>query len=196
MSNLFQTLLENNNQWALEHVAKDTKYFTKLAQRQTPSFLYIGCSDSRVSPEQMMDTPLGEMLVYRNIAGQISKNDKHCLAILEFALRALKIRDIIICGHYECGGVKASLTKEDLDPSWKHIQECIHPLLSLRTEFADELKHFTTPEEKCDFLVEKNIEKQYKNLLEIDIVQENLSSLNITTCLFNIRLGRIRELEF
>ena len=105
-------LLENNRQWVRERLDADPEYFTRNAKSQTPEFLFIGCSDSRVPANEITGTHPGEMFVHRNIANQVWPNDINVLSVLQYAVEVLDVRHVIVCGHYECGGVKAAAQSE------------------------------------------------------------------------------------
>ncbi|MBP6153798.1 MAG: carbonic anhydrase, partial [Chitinophagales bacterium] len=109
-----EQIFKNNEKWIAEKLAVDANYFKKLAQGQNPEILYIGCSDSRVSAEEIMGVKPGEVFVHRNIANLVNNVDLSVMSVLNFAIRQLNVKHIIICGHYNCGGVKAAMKAEDL----------------------------------------------------------------------------------
>jgi len=110
----YERIFENNRKWAASKKASDESFFRKLARGQGPDFLYIGCSDSRVSAEKMMGVEPGEVFVHRNIANVVSNNDLNVISIIDYAVKQLNVKHIIICGHYGCGGVKAAMEPQDL----------------------------------------------------------------------------------
>src|SRR5215831_20521972 len=112
----YQKLLRENRSWAQQMIEKDPQYFDRLAHLQTPEFLWIGCSDSRVPANEITGTQPGEIFVHRNVANLVINNDVNLLSVLEFAVVHLKVRHVIVCGHYGCGGIKAALTKTDFKP--------------------------------------------------------------------------------
>ncbi len=188
--------LKNNETWVSEQTSKDKNYFTALSKGQKPTAFYIGCSDSRVCPETLLQTKPGEILVYRNIANQVDPKDPNCLALLEVAVDILKLKDIIICGHYNCGGINVGLSGNDyLDPEFNHTHNCVSPITELKKEFAQQLDQLTTAKEKADFLAEENVKRQVQNLLKIESVQRNLDGLNIHSWVFDIRSGKIKKVK-
>ena len=110
----YEQLLQDNKDWAAGIVAKDPLFFKSLSELQTPEFLWIGCSDSRVPADQITNTKPGEIFVHRNVANLVINNDVNLLSVLDFAVNHLKVKHVIVCGHYGCGGVKAALTNNDL----------------------------------------------------------------------------------
>jgi len=121
-----QHLFDNNAAWAEKIKASDPKFFDRLSEQQTPDYLWIGCSDSRVPATQIINLPPGEVFVHRNIANVVVHNDTNCLSVIQFAVEVLKVKHIIVCGHYGCGGVKAAVEDQDhgLINEWlAHIKE-------------------------------------------------------------------------
>ncbi|HTG96372.1 MAG TPA: carbonic anhydrase, partial [Burkholderiales bacterium] len=119
-------LLENNRKWARAATAADPEYFTRLARQQSPQYLWIGCSDSRVPANQIIGLAPGEVFVHRNIANVVVHTDLNCMSVIQFAVDILKVRHIILCGHYGCSGVHAAMTKHriGLSDNWlRHVQD-------------------------------------------------------------------------
>ena len=119
-------LFENNKRWAAERARADPEFFSRLVAQQAPSYLWIGCADSRVPANEIVDLPPGELFVHRNVANVVVHTDLNCLSVLQYAVEALKVRDVIVCGHYGCGGVRAALagTKLGLIDNWlRHVQD-------------------------------------------------------------------------
>lgn len=110
----FKTIFENNERWIAEKLNANPEYFKELSQGQSPEFLYIGCSDSRVTAEDLMGVQPGEVFIHRNIANQVIATDNNVNAVVQYAVEHLKVKYIIVCGHYECGGVKAALNPSDM----------------------------------------------------------------------------------
>ena len=119
-------LLENNRAWAADRVKRDPDFFTRLEKQQAPEFLWIGCSDSRVPANEIVGLDPGELFVHRNVANVVVHTDLNCLSVLQFAIDVLKIKHVIVCGHYGCGGIRAALEKDQhgLIDNWlRHVQD-------------------------------------------------------------------------
>ncbi|MGR8933595.1 MAG: carbonate dehydratase [Gammaproteobacteria bacterium] len=167
MHNYAKLLLENKA-WAQEVTAKDPGFFERLAKEQRPNFLWIGCSDSRVPAETIVNADPGEIFVHRNIANQIITTDFNGLSVLQYAISVLKVKHVIVCGHYNCGGVKAALEPQHsglvITNKWlMHIKD-VYRL------HQDELEYLT-PEQRTDRLVELNIVEQVQKLAHTSIIQ-------------------------
>jgi carbonic anhydrase len=161
-------LFENNRKWAAQITQKDPSFFSRLAQQQNPEYLWIGCSDSRVPANEIVGLLPGELFVHRNVANLVIHTDMNCLSVLQYAVEILKIKHIIVCGHYGCGGVKAALESEPhgLIDNWlRHIREIHHRRNS-------ELSPFATAQEKINRLCELNVIEQVKNVGNTTIVHE------------------------
>jgi len=157
-----------NKAWAAQKVAVDPKYFERLAQLQTPEFLWIGCSDSRVPANEITGTQPGEIFVHRNVANLVINTDVNLLAVLDFAVTHLKVKHIIVCGHYGCGGIIAAASKKDYRPvlnMWlRNIKDVIR-------HHREELESIADEEERSDRLVELNVQEQVYNLAKTTIIQ-------------------------
>src|SRR5829696_894442 len=157
----YEILLNNNKEWASEKIAHDPGYFERLSQLQSPEFLWIGCSDSRVPANEITNTQPGEIFVHRNVANLVINTDVNLLAVLDFAVTHLKVKHVIVCGHYGCGGIKAAMTKTDYKPvlnMWlRNIKDVIR-------HHYDELNEIKDEEERSDRLVELNVVEQVYNL--------------------------------
>lgn len=165
----FEKLLLENKAWASEMTLKDPEYFQRLVKGQTPEFLWIGCSDSRVPAEIIVNAEPGEIFVHRNIANQIIATDFNGLSVLQYAVDALKVSHVIVCGHYDCGGVKAALAKQRSDllitNKWlMHIKDVYR-------FHQDEIESLPTQEEQVNRMVELNIIEQVQRLSHTSIVQ-------------------------
>ncbi len=161
-------LLEQNKNWAENLKEKDSAFFERLSEMQQPEFLWIGCSDSRISPTNSIGLLPGEMFVHRNIANLVIHTDMNCLSVIQFAVDVLKVRHIIVCGHYGCGGVKAAFenTRFGLIDNWlRHIQD-------LANKYEKELNKVKSSDEKLDKLCEINVIEQIVNVGETTIVQD------------------------
>jgi carbonic anhydrase len=143
---VYEKLLLENKAWAKEKLALDPGYFNKLSDIQTPEFLWIGCSDSRVPANEITNTQPGEIFVHRNIANMVIHTDVNLLSVLEYAVTHLKVKHIIVCGHYGCGGVKAAMTNQDFKQvlnMWiRHIKDVFHLHRKELNSIEDENKKF------------------------------------------------------
>ena len=167
MNNELETLLGRNRDWANEVTREDPTFFSELAKQQAPGYLWIGCSDSRVPANQILGLLPGEIFVHRNVANVVVHSDLNCLSVIQFAVDVLKVRHIIVCGHYGCGGVVAALRNQKLGliDNWlRHIQD-------VRNRNADEL-HRLTPEQQVSRLCELNVLEQVMNVAQTTIVQD------------------------
>lgn len=162
----YEKLLLENKAWAAEQVGKDPEYFTRLSHQQTPEFLWIGCSDSRVPANEITNTAPGEIFVHRNIANMVVHTDLNMLSVLQYAVQVLKVQHIIVCGHYGCGGVKAALSHKNLGLINKWLRN-IKDVYFFHKEELDALKD----DAQVDRLTELNVQEQVMNLAKTSIVQ-------------------------
>lgn len=160
-------LLENNKKWATEVVKDDPEYFSRLADVQKPEFLWIGCSDSRVPADRITGTQPGEIFVHRNIANMVIHTDMNLLAVLEYAVDHLKVKHIIVCGHYGCGGVKAAMTRHNFDL----INKWIRNIKDVYKTHRNTIDYQTKPADRLNVLIELNVQEQVMNLAKTSIVQ-------------------------
>lgn len=166
--NAINKLLLENKAWAAEKTADDTNFFSRLSHIQTPNFLWIGCSDSRVPAEEITGTQPGEIFVHRNIANMVVNTDLNLLSVLEYAVNHLKVKHIIVCGHYGCGGVKASTTRQDFGI----INKWLLNIKDVYRVHRDELNGITDEDKKIDRLVELNVMEQVMNLAKTAVIQK------------------------
>jgi carbonic anhydrase len=164
----YEKLLEDNKAWASTQIAKDPEYFARLVNLQTPEILWIGCSDSRVPANQITATEPGEIFVHRNVANLVINTDVNLLSVLDFAVNHLKVKHVIVCGHYGCGGVKAAITKNDFKPVLNMWLRNIKDVYRLH---RNELDQISNEESRWDRLVELNVQEQIFNLAKTSIVQ-------------------------
>jgi len=164
----YEKLLLENKAWAAEKVEADPQFFDRLAHIQTPEFLWIGCSDSRVPANEITGTQPGEIFVHRNVANLVVNTDVNLLSVLDYAVNHLKVKHVIVCGHYGCGGVKASLTNHDFKPLLNMWLRNIKDVIRLHRK---ELESITDETSKTDRLVELNVEEQIFNLAKTSIIQ-------------------------
>ncbi|OQP67917.1 carbonic anhydrase [Niastella populi] len=164
----YEKLLLENKAWASEKVSEDPEYFNRLAHLQTPEFLWIGCSDSRVPANEITGTQPGEIFVHRNIANMVVNTDVNLLSVLDYAVNHLKVKHVIVCGHYGCGGVKAAATQSDFQPVLNMWLRNIKDVYRLHRE---ELNKIKDEEQRTDRLVELNVREQVNNLAKTSIIQ-------------------------
>ena len=186
-------LFENNRRWADEVRASDATYFEKLSGQQTPKFLWIGCSDSRVPANQILGLMPGEVFVHRNVANLVINTDMSCLSVMQFAVEVLKIQHIIVCGHYSCGGVHAACgTKQfGLIDNWlRHIKDNY-------VRHKHELDQIADEKARGDRMCELNVVEQVKNVCHTTIVQNAWSNgqpLSVHGLIYGLHDGLLRDL--
>jgi len=164
----YERLLSENKAWAKRKLADDPAYFDRLSHLQTPEFLWIGCSDSRVPANEITNTQPGEIFVHRNVANMVVHTDVNLLSVLDYAVTHLKVKHVIVCGHYGCGGIKAAMTNHDYKQVLNMWLRNIKDVYRLHRE---ELDSFTDEENKFDRLVELNVQEQVMHLAKTSIIQ-------------------------
>lgn len=170
----YEKLLLENKAWAQEKVQEDPDFFRRLANLQTPEFLWIGCSDSRVPANEITGTQPGEIFVHRNVANMVVHTDLNLLTVLDYAVTHLKVQHIIVCGHYGCGGVKAAMTHHNMGIINKWLRN-IKDVYRFHRELVDAV---TDEEAKTDLMVELNVREQVMNLAKTSIIQKAWKSDN------------------
>jgi carbonic anhydrase len=165
--NTYERLLLENKAWSKEKQLDDPQYFLRMAKDQTPEFLWIGCSDSRVPANEVTNTDPGEIFVHRNIANMVVHTDLNLLSVLQYAVDVLKVKHIIVCGHYGCGGVKAALGNQNLGI----INKWLRNIKDVYSNHRDEIDRLENLEAKTDKLVELNVKEQVLNLAKTSIIQ-------------------------
>jgi len=163
-----EKILLANKSWAQEKKMFDPEFFNRLANVQTPEFLWIGCSDSRVPANEITGTQPGEIFVHRNVANMVVHTDLNLLTVLSYAVEVLKVKHVIVCGHYGCGGVNAALTKKN----YGLINKWLRNIKDVYRIHKDEIESLKTPLEKSNRLVELNVAEQILNLAKTSIIQE------------------------
>ena len=187
-------LFANNRRWAAERARTDPDFFSRLVAQQAPAYLWIGCSDSRVPANEIVDLPPGDLFVHRNVANVVVHTDLNCLSVLQYAVDVLRVNDIIVCGHYGCGGVRAALdgAKLGLIDNWlRHVQD-------VRQKHATQLEHLSA-EDRADRLCELNVLEQALNVCETTIVQDawaRSQSLTVHAWIYRLDDGLLRDLRF
>lgn len=164
----YEKLLLENKAWAAEKLADDPAYFDRLAHLQTPEFLWIGCSDSRVPANEITGTQPGEIFVHRNVANLVVNTDVNLLSVLDYAVNHLKVKHVIVCGHYGCGGIKAANTNLDFKAVLNMWLRNIKDVYRL---YREELDAISDDEKRTDRLVELNVKEQIFNLAKTSTIQ-------------------------
>ena len=164
----YEKLLQENKLWAAETQAKDPDFFKNLVNLQSPEYLWIGCSDSRVPANQITGTQPGEIFVHRNIANMVVNTDLNLLSVLQYAVEVLHVKHIIVCGHYGCGGVQAAMTQKSLGI----INKWLRNIKDVYRFHRDEIDAIKDEAEKTDRLVELNVQEQVLNLAKTSIIQK------------------------
>jgi carbonic anhydrase len=165
-----KTLIEGNNVWRKEKKEKSPGFFKELASGQHPDILWIGCSDSRVDPQEIAGQTVGSIFVQRNIANLVVPTDENIKAVVNYAVTALKVKHIIICGHYQCGGVQGAL--EGVGDDLKAVATWLMPLKAIYDENRDSLNAIEDVDKRLERLVELNVEKQVENMASLEPVQK------------------------
>ncbi len=189
----FSKIFENNEKWVAEKLALDPEYFENLSKGQNPDFLYIGCSDSRVTAEDLMGVNPGEVFVHRNVANLVISTDNNLNAVVQYAVEFLKVKHIIICGHYECGGVRAALNPSDMG----QLNSWLQTLRDVYRIHRAELDTIQEDQARFDRLVELNVIEQCINIIKIDHVQRAFNTSGFPTVhgwVFDVRSGKLIDL--
>lgn len=189
----FQKIFENNKEWVAQKLAVMPDYFEKLAKGQHPEYLYIGCSDSRVTAEDLMGVQPGEVFIHRNIANLVVSTDNNLNAVVQYAVEHLKVKHIIVCGHYECGGIKAAMNPSDMG----QLNSWLQTLRDVYRFHRRELDAIKDEQKKFDRLVELNVLEQCLNIIKIDHVQRAWYKTRFPTIqgwVFDVRTGKLIDL--
>jgi len=186
-------LFDCNSEWAASIKEKDPEFFSRLSTQQAPEYLWIGCSDSRVPANQITGLQPGEVFVHRNIANVVVHTDLNCLSVLHYAVEVLKVKHIIICGHYGCGGIKAALENQEhgLIDNWlRHIRDVIR----FNAQKFEGLEH----DKKMDLLCELNVKEQVTNVCNTTIVQnawKQGNEVSVHGWIYSIKNGILKDLN-
>ena len=186
-------VFKNNEKWIAEKLAVDPSYFEDLALGQHPEFLYIGCSDSRVTAEDLMGLQPGEVFIHRNIANLVNSVDLNVMSVINYAVRHLKVNHVVVCGHYNCGGIKAAMQPVDmgiLNPWLRNIRDVYRM-------HKEELNKIEDENARYNRLVELNVQEQCVNLIKTAAVQEayNERGLQVHGWVFDIHTGKLIDLN-
>lgn len=190
----YEQIFENNKKWIESKTVNDKDFFHKLAINQQPDYLYIGCSDSRVTAEELMGANPGEVFVHRNVANVVTNTDLNVMSVIDYSVRILKVKHIIVCGHYECGGVKAAMQSEDmgiLNPWLRNIRD-VYRL------HKEELNAIEPENERYNRLVELNVQEQCINVSKYAIVQQRFAVEGyplVHGWVFDIKSGKLIDLK-
>ncbi len=190
----FTKVFDNNRKWVSDKLSLDPKYFEDLAKGQHPELLYIGCSDSRVTAEELMGAEPGEVFIHRNLANLVVSTDNNLNAVVQFAVEQLKVKHIIVCGHYDCGGIRAALYPSDMG----QLNSWLQTLRDVYRYHISELDAIADRQKRYDRLVELNVMEQCINLIKIDHVQKSWNktgSPEIHGWVFDVRTGKLIDLE-
>ncbi len=187
-------LIENNRQWAADVAQRDPGVFARLSAKQAPEFLWIGCSDSRVPANQIVGLAPGEIFVHRNIANLVVHSDVNCLSVIEYAVAVLKVKHVIVCGHYGCGGVKAAMERHHLGL----IDNWLRYIRDVRQKHVDALGAIQDDAARLDRLCELNVIEQSLHVCHTTVVQdawEKGQRLSVHGWIYSMRDGLIRDLN-
>jgi carbonic anhydrase len=187
-------LFENNRAWAAELTRADPAFFERLARQQAPEYLWIGCSDSRVPANQIVGLAPGELFVHRNVANVVVHTDLNCLSVLQFAVEVLRVKHVIVCGHYGCGGVHAALRGERLGliDNWlRHVQD-------VGTKHRAELEALPDEQKRLARLCELNVVEQVRNVGDTTVVRDAFrrgQQLFVHGWIYDVGDGLLRDLD-
>lgn len=189
----FEKILLQNKAWAAEQIMDDPDFFSRLSAVQKPEFLWVGCSDSRVPANQITGTTPGEVFVHRNIANLVVDKDVNFLSVLHYAVTYLKVKHVIVCGHYGCGGVKAALG----DDSYGILDGWLQNIKNIRDRHQDELDQIPTEEGRIDRLAELSVQQQVRNIANTTIIRDAWDNENrpaIHGWIYGLKDGLIKPL--
>lgn len=189
-ADFYKEIFVNNQKWVAEKLEENAQYFEQLAEGQTPDFLYIGCADSRVTAEELMGVEPGQAFIHRNIANLVVPTDANINAVIQYAVEYLHIKYIIVCGHYECGGVKAALQPSDMG----QLNNWLQTLRDVYRLHQAEIDSLATEKEQFDRLVELNVREQCLNIIKTDHVQKMWQKTGFPKVfgwVFDVRTGKL-----
>ena len=191
-NNEIEVLLENNRRWVTEVTREDPDFFARTASQQAPKYLWIGCSDSRVIPNQITGLPPGQLLVHRNIANVVMETDPNCMSVIDFAVRILEVRHIIVCGHYGCAGVHTAMSGTTMEP----LNEWLDGIRTLWGHHEEDLLEDGTQAAQ-DRMTELNVGKQMLSLCRTPSVEDawlNRKSLRVHGWIYGLKDGVLQNL--
>jgi carbonic anhydrase len=188
----YKKVLLANKAWAKEKLELDENYFTNLSKDQQPNFLWIGCSDSRVPAEEITNMQPGEVFVHRNVANLVVHTDINILSVLQYAVEVLKVKHVVVCGHYNCGGVKAAMGNQDLGL----INKWLRNIKDVYAKHDDELQKIEDEKARFNRLIELNVAEQVNNLVQTTVIQrawKNRELPHLHGWVFDMHTGLIKE---
>ena len=194
MSDFYKKILENNKEWVKTSLEKDPNYFEDLAKGQTPPLLWIGCSDSRVPANEVIGAKPGEVFVHRNIANMVLHTDMNMLSVLDYAVNVLRVKHVLVCGHYGCGGIKAAMQNDSIGliDNWiRHIKD----VYRLHSDYLDSI---SDEKERFNKFVELNVKEQVFDLAKTSIVQsawKNGHDLTLHCWVYGLNSGFVTDLD-
>ncbi len=194
MSDFYKKILDNNKKWVESSLSQDPNYFENLAIKQTPPLLWIGCSDSRVPANEIVGAKPGEVFVHRNIANMVVHSDMNMLSVLDYAVNVLKVKHVIVCGHYGCGGVQAAMSNQSIGiiDNWiRHIKD----VYRLHQKYLDGIENET---DRFNAFVEVNVKEQVFDLAKTSIVQsawKNGQDLTLHGWAYGLNSGFVTDLD-
>jgi carbonic anhydrase len=188
-----QSIFKNNHQWVQSKLGTDPNYFKKLSQDQNPEILYIGCSDSRVTAEELMGVAPGEAFILRNIANMVPNTDLSAMSVINYAIEHLNVKHIVVCGHYQCGGVKAAMQSRDLgilNPWLRNIRDVYRTHRCELNSIADDDLRYRR-------LVELNVQEQCINVIKTSEYQKafNDREIDVHGWVFDLSTGELKDLK-
>lgn len=193
-SPIYRQVFENNKKWVESKLHQDENFFANLAKAQTPDFLYIGCSDSRVPANEIMGLEPGEVFVHRNIANVVASIDLNCQSVIQFAVKHLGVKHIIVCGHYGCGGVRAAMQQEDLGI----LNGWLRNIRDVYRIHKTELSVINDETERFNRLVELNVQEQCINVIKTAVVQKFYKDTGFPTVhgwVYDLKNGVLKDLN-
>ena len=194
MSDFYKKILDNNKQWVENQLAKDAEFFKDLSKGQNPPLLWIGCSDSRVPANEIIGAKAGEVFVHRNIANMVVHTDMNMLSVLDYAVNVLKVKHVLVCGHYGCGGVKAAMVNDSIGI----IDNWIRHIKDVYRHHKKELDNITDENTRFNKFVEINVKEQVFDLAKTSIVQnawKNGQELYLHGWVYGLNSGYVTDLE-
>jgi len=191
---VLKNLFDQNRKWAERIKATDPNFFVDLSRQQNPEYLWIGCSDSRVPANQIVDMPPGQIFVHRNIANLMVHTDLNCLSVIQFAVDVLKVKHIIVCGHYGCGGIQAAMDNKEhgLIDNWLHHIKDVHRIHQVQID------SLPTDSDKIRVMCELNVKEQVSNVCQTTIVQNAWNrgqELAVHGWIYDISDGLLKDLD-